>query len=97
MVPKNLRFMHGTWRSSELVLLLDMERMLANLDPELPFQRDHLTIRNMTGDMVHFSFGRRWFLGHFNGDELALTGDGLSGTVPFHRVSLGGAGKAGRR
>lgn len=97
MAPATLRFMDGTWRSGEFVLLLDMERMLANFDPVLPFQRDDLIIRNMTGNMVHFSFGRRWFLGHFYGDELALTGDGLSGTVHFHRLSQSGAGKAGPR
>lgn len=87
--PDLLRFMHGTWRGGGLILILDMERLLANLDPAKPFQRDAVIIRNITGSMVFFSVGDRRFIGLFEGDELALAGDGLSGTFRLERIPPG--------
>lgn len=80
-----LRFMHGTWQGSSQVILLDLDRMQANLDPAKPFQRDALIIRNITEKMVVFSVAGRQFIGAFTGNELALTGDGLPGTIRLER------------
>lgn len=78
--------MHGTWQGEGYVVLLDMDRLLANLDPGRPFQRDALIIRNITDGMVVFSTGGRQFIGLFDGNALALSGDGLMGTIRLDRV-----------
>lgn len=83
--PTSLRFMHGTWRGDGYVLVLDMERSLANLEPSKPFQRDALIIRNITEGMVVFLIGSRQFIGLFDGDTLALSGDSLVGTIRLER------------
>lgn len=83
---KPLSFMEGTWKGDERTIVIDTERMLANTDPKRPFQHDYLIIRNITGVMVHFSTGSLSFMGHFQGEELALTGDGIKGTIHLKRT-----------
>lgn len=79
--------MHGTWQGEGYVIVLDMDRLLANLDPGRPFQRDALIIRNITDGMVVFSTGGRQFIGLFDDNTLALSGDGLTGTIRLERVT----------
>lgn len=83
--PRTLAFMNGVWIGENIALTLDTERMLANVDPAKPFQRDALLLKNITDQMVVFSVADRSFIGLFDGDELALTGSGLTSTVRLSR------------
>lgn len=83
--PSVLAFMNGVWIGENMALTLDTERMLANVDPSKPFQRDALFLKNITDQMVVFSVADRSFIGLFAGDELALTGSGLTSTVRLSR------------
>lgn len=95
----SLRFMNGTWQGEGYVVHLDTERLLANLDPAKPFQREALIIRNITDGMVIFSVGERQFIGLFEGDALALSGESLGRTIRLDRWpsprAPSGKGKAG--
>ncbi|CAH1658385.1 conserved exported hypothetical protein [Hyphomicrobiales bacterium] len=84
--PKALAFIHGVWQGEGRVIILDTERMQANASSEKPFERAPLIIRNMTERMVTFSIGEQRFIGLFDGDALALTGDGMTGTVRLLRM-----------
>jgi hypothetical protein len=77
--------MGGTWVGDDLTLVVDGERMLANADKNLPFQRDPLVLKNVSGSMVVFDIGKRQFIGLFNQDELNLTGDGITGSAVLRR------------
>lgn len=81
-----LRLMNGAWRGDGHYLLLDAERMLANDNPEKPFRRDPLVIRNITGRMVVFQINRNRFIGLFEGENLRLTGDGIRGSASLRRA-----------
>lgn len=80
-----LKFMQGTWRGDGSVILLDTERMLGNVEPEKPFQRDALLLRNISGRMVVFDIGSRRYIGLFDSNELRLTGDGINGSATLRR------------
>ena len=80
-----LKQMHGTWRSEKQLVLIDTERMLGNTDGIRPFQRDTLSLRNISGRMVVFEIGSKRFIGIFERDELRLTGDGFAGSETLHR------------
>ncbi len=80
-----LKQMHGTWRSEKQMVLLDTERMLGNTDQTKPFQRDALTLRNISGRMVVFDIGNKRFIGMFDRNELSLTGEGITGSEILHR------------
>lgn len=77
--------MNGVWRGEGQYILLDTERMLANTDPEKPFQRDPLSIRNISGRMVVFEIGSERFIGLFQGEQLSLGGVGVSAAVELRR------------
>lgn len=83
--PKALAFIDGTWQGGGHAIILDTERLQANLSPQKPFQWTPLIIRNITDQMVTFSIGEQRFIGLFDGDQLALTGDGLNGTIQLLR------------
>ncbi len=80
-----LKQMHGTWRSENRRILIDTERMLGNTDDTRPFQRDALTLRNISGRMIVFEIGRKRFIGLFDRNELRLTGDGIPDSEILHR------------
>ncbi len=80
-----LTFMQGTWRGDGRFVLLDTERMLGNVEPEKPFQRDTLLLRNISGRMVVFDIGSRRYIGLFERDQLRLTGDGIRGSATLRR------------
>lgn len=80
-----LKQMHGTWRSEKQMVLLDTERMLGNIDKTKPFQRDALSLRNISGRMVVFDIASKRFIGIFDRDELRLTGDGFTGSDILYR------------
>uniref|UniRef100_A0A9E8A280 Uncharacterized protein n=1 Tax=Bosea sp. NBC_00436 TaxID=2969620 RepID=A0A9E8A280_9HYPH len=80
-----LKQMHGTWRSENRLILIDTERMLGNTDDTRPFQRDALTLRNISGRMIVFEIGRKRFIGLFDRNELRLTGDGIADSEILHR------------
>lgn len=80
--------MSGVWVGDQMTITLDGERMQANLDKELPFQREPLILKNIAGSMVVFEIGKRRFIGLFKPDELSLTGDGLAGSVTLRRLTI---------
>lgn len=67
------------------MVLIDTERMLGNLDPARPFQRDALRLRDISGRMVVFEIGSRRFIGFFGRNQLRLTGDGIEGSAVMYR------------
>lgn len=83
--PTQLAFMNGVWIGDGVELTLDTARMLANIDATKPFQRDALILQNITDQMVVFSIGNSQFIGLFNGNELALTGGGITTTIRLSR------------
>ncbi|KRE03150.1 hypothetical protein ASE61_11650 [Bosea sp. Root670] len=79
--------MDGLAQGEGDVVLLNMERLFGGVDDfAKPFQRDALIIRNITERMAVFTIGGQQFIGLFEGDTLALSGDGLSGTVRLDRL-----------
>jgi len=80
-----LKFMQGTWRGDGRVVLIDTERMLGSVEPDKPFQRDTLLLRNIAGQMVVFDIGNRRYIGLFERGELHLTGEGINGSVVLRR------------
>lgn len=80
-----LKQMDGTWRSEKRLILIDAERMLGSTDDSKPFQRDALTLRDISGPMIVFDIGNKRFIGIFNHDELRLTGAGIEGTETLRR------------
>lgn len=76
----------GHWRGSGVDLLIDTDRLQANTDPERPFARVPLVIRNVTGRMFFFSIGRDSFIARANGDVLSVTRLGSQGTFTLNRV-----------
>ena len=79
-----LKQMNGVWRSADLTIILDTDRMLGSTQPNKPFQRDPLRIRNITGQIVMFEIGSQSFIGLFNGTSLNLTGGSVSGTITLN-------------
>lgn len=69
------------------MLLLDTERMQGNIVADKPFQRDAITVRNVTGQMVTFDVGANRYIGLFKGNELQLSGGSLDKVVRLRRVS----------
>lgn len=80
-----LKLMQGIWRGDDRFVLIDTERMLGNVEPHKPFQRDPLRLRNIAGQMVVFEIGNRRYIGLFERDELHLTGEGINGSVTLRR------------
>jgi hypothetical protein len=70
----------GHWHGPRLDLHIDYERMLANAQPDKPFDREPLHIKNRTGSMFVFSIGKRQFFAIIANEEMRLTGDGVEGT-----------------
>ena len=82
-----LRLMHGVWTGDGHYILLDSQRMHANLDIEKPFQRDPLVICNITGPMVVVQIINHCFIGLFEGPTLRLTGHGIQDSAILRRAS----------
>ncbi|WP_199091290.1 hypothetical protein [Bosea sp. ASV33] len=82
-----LSYMHGLWRGENHMLLLDTERMQGNTDPDKPFERQAIIVRNVVGHMVTFDIGARRYIGLFEGDDLEMTGGNLEKSIRMRRVT----------
>ena len=79
--------MDGTWSgSSGDYLLVDAERSMANTEPDKPFNREPLQIKDISGSMVTFSVGGKIYIGLFRGGTVALTRLGRLGTLNLERL-----------
>lgn len=66
---------------------IDFERMLGNLDPEKPFHREPVRIKNRTGSMFVFTVGTRQFIAVVSKEEMRVTGDGIKETETLKKLA----------
>jgi hypothetical protein len=77
--------LNGRWRG-DMQLTIDSHRAQAHLDPELPFQWEAFTVRNVEGKMVVFTVGERLFIAYVAGDEMTLTSPGSQAPAALRRT-----------
>jgi hypothetical protein len=76
----------GHWQGGGLNLRLDPARLQANTDPDKPFERQPLLIRNITGAMFLFDIGRERFIALVQGETMSLTTARSPRTLVLRRV-----------
>lgn len=81
-----LRSLEGRWRGPDFEILIDVERLLVNMDPAKPFGREPLLVRNIAGPWVTFSAGGQTFFAQVEDDTLQLVRPGKDGARLLARV-----------
>jgi hypothetical protein len=81
-----LRNLDGRWRGPDYEILIDVERLLVNVDPAKPFGREPLVVKNIAGSWVTFSVGAQTFFALVEEDTLQLVRPGRDGTRMLARV-----------
>ena len=76
----------GPGAARAIILLVDAERSMANTEPDKPFNREPLQIKDISGSMVTFSVGGKIYIGLFRGGTVALTRLGRLGTLNLERL-----------
>ena len=84
---ETMRSMNGAWVGEGTPLVIDTQRLQANLDPEKPFEWQTFRILNITGSMITFDIGPRRFMALLGGEEeMHLTELGAPHERLLHKV-----------
>ena len=94
---ETMRSMNGTWVGDGTPLIIDVQRLQANLDPEKPFEWQTFRILNITGPIITFDIGPRRFMALFDGEEeMHLTEVGAPKERLLHKEKISAAPKKNR-
>lgn len=91
----SLGFIHGLWVGIGPPLLVDACRMQARFGAQEPFTREPLRIRDITDGLVVFLIGPRTLVALVDGDQMEVTGPGITGSARLRRIDRLGADQAG--
>ena len=79
------RVLDGHWAGGGFEIRIDVERGLANIDPEKPFSWQRFIVKDVEGTRIVFTIGARLFIAELSEDGMALTGFDFPGEIQLTR------------